>query len=147
GPGAAGGAGKAGVELQPQRPLRRWRQRPDPADGLHRARSRRQQLVRSGTEPGRRREVPERFTAPIPRRPEPGVGSLQRGSRRGTEVWRHPAIPGDTAICTTGTGVRGPIPSNMGELMTDASKMTFSGTDSYLRAAMSGLAARQRAIA
>ena len=35
----------------------------------------------------------------------------------------------------------------MGELMTDASKMTFSGTDSYLRAAMSGLAARQRAIA
>ena len=31
--------------------------------------------------------------------------------------------------------------------MTDASKMTFSGTDSYLRAAMSGLAARQRAIA
>ena len=35
----------------------------------------------------------------------------------------------------------------MGEHMTDASKMTFSGTDSYLRAAMSGLAARQRAIA
>jgi flagellar basal-body rod protein FlgB len=35
----------------------------------------------------------------------------------------------------------------MGELMTDASKMMFSGTDSYLRAAMSGLAARQRAIA
>jgi flagellar basal-body rod protein FlgB len=35
----------------------------------------------------------------------------------------------------------------MGELMTDASKMTFSGTDSYLRAAMSGLAARQRTIA
>ena len=31
--------------------------------------------------------------------------------------------------------------------MTDASKMMFSGTDSYLRAAMSGLAARQRAIA
>jgi flagellar basal-body rod protein FlgB len=31
--------------------------------------------------------------------------------------------------------------------MTDASKITFSGTDSYLRAAMSGLAARQRAIA
>lgn len=31
--------------------------------------------------------------------------------------------------------------------MTDASKMTFSGADSYLRAAMSGLAARQRAIA
>ena len=31
--------------------------------------------------------------------------------------------------------------------MTDASKMTFSGTDSYLRAAMSGLAARQRTIA
>ena len=35
----------------------------------------------------------------------------------------------------------------MGELMTDASKMTFSGTDSFLRAAMSGLAARQRTIA
>ena len=35
----------------------------------------------------------------------------------------------------------------MGELMTDASKMTFSGADSYLRAAMSGLAARQRTIA
>ena len=31
--------------------------------------------------------------------------------------------------------------------MTDASKMTFSGADSYLRAAMSGLAARQRTIA
>ena len=31
--------------------------------------------------------------------------------------------------------------------MTDASKISFSGTDSYLRAAMSGLAARQRAIA
>ena len=31
--------------------------------------------------------------------------------------------------------------------MTDASQITFSGTDSYLRAAMSGLAARQRAIA
>ncbi len=31
--------------------------------------------------------------------------------------------------------------------MTDASKITFSGTDSYLRAAMSGLAARQRTIA
>lgn len=31
--------------------------------------------------------------------------------------------------------------------MTDASKITFSGADSYLRAAMSGLAARQRAIA
>jgi flagellar basal-body rod protein FlgB len=35
----------------------------------------------------------------------------------------------------------------MAELMSDASKMVFSGTDSYLRAAMSGLAARQRAIA
>jgi flagellar basal-body rod protein FlgB len=35
----------------------------------------------------------------------------------------------------------------MGRLMTDASNMLFSGTDSYLRAAMSGLAARQRAIA
>jgi flagellar basal-body rod protein FlgB len=35
----------------------------------------------------------------------------------------------------------------MGELMTDASKMTFSGTDRFLRAAMSGLAARQRVIA
>lgn len=35
----------------------------------------------------------------------------------------------------------------MGELMTDASRMTFTGADSYLRAAMSGLAARQRAIA
>jgi flagellar basal-body rod protein FlgB len=35
----------------------------------------------------------------------------------------------------------------MGELMTDASSMNFSGADSYLRAAMSGLAARQRAIA
>jgi flagellar basal-body rod protein FlgB len=35
----------------------------------------------------------------------------------------------------------------MDELMTDASKMTFSGTDSFLRAAMSGLAARQRVIA
>jgi flagellar basal-body rod protein FlgB len=35
----------------------------------------------------------------------------------------------------------------MGGLMTDASKTMFSGTDSYLRAAMSGLAARQRAIA
>ena len=32
-------------------------------------------------------------------------------------------------------------------LMTDASKINFSGTDSYLRAAMSGLAARQRTIA
>jgi flagellar basal-body rod protein FlgB len=32
-------------------------------------------------------------------------------------------------------------------LMNDASKINFSGTDSYLRAAMSGLAARQRAIA
>jgi flagellar basal-body rod protein FlgB len=31
--------------------------------------------------------------------------------------------------------------------MTDASHINFSGTDSYLRAAMSGLAARQRAIA
>jgi flagellar basal-body rod protein FlgB len=31
--------------------------------------------------------------------------------------------------------------------MTDASKINFSGTDSYLRAAMSGLAARQRTIA
>ena len=31
--------------------------------------------------------------------------------------------------------------------MTDASSINFSGTDSYLRAAMSGLAARQRAIA
>jgi flagellar basal-body rod protein FlgB len=31
--------------------------------------------------------------------------------------------------------------------MTDASNINFSGTDSYLRAAMSGLAARQRAIA
>ena len=31
--------------------------------------------------------------------------------------------------------------------MTDASKISFSGTDTYLRAAMSGLAARQRAIA
>jgi len=31
--------------------------------------------------------------------------------------------------------------------MTDASHITFSGTDGYLRAAMSGLAARQRAIA
>ena|SRR5690242_20465636 len=31
--------------------------------------------------------------------------------------------------------------------MTDASNITFSGADSYLRAAMSGLAARQRAIA
>ena len=31
--------------------------------------------------------------------------------------------------------------------MTDSSKINFSGTDSYLRAAMSGLAARQRAIA
>ena len=31
--------------------------------------------------------------------------------------------------------------------MTDASNMIFSGTDSYLRAAMSGLAARQRTIA
>jgi flagellar basal-body rod protein FlgB len=31
--------------------------------------------------------------------------------------------------------------------MTDASRINFSGTDSYLRAAMSGLAARQRAIA
>jgi flagellar basal-body rod protein FlgB len=31
--------------------------------------------------------------------------------------------------------------------MTDASKINFSGTDSYLRAAMSGLAARQRSIA
>jgi flagellar basal-body rod protein FlgB len=31
--------------------------------------------------------------------------------------------------------------------MTDASKVTFSGTDGYLRAAMSGLAARQRTIA
>lgn len=31
--------------------------------------------------------------------------------------------------------------------MTDASKIQFSGTDSYLQAAMSGLAARQRAIA
>ena len=31
--------------------------------------------------------------------------------------------------------------------MSDASKMNFSGTDSYLRAAMSGLAARQRTIA
>src|SRR5207245_5965747 len=39
------------------------------------------------------------------------------------------------------------IQSNMGELMTDASKMVFSGADGYLRAAMSGLAARQRAIA
>src|SRR5690242_17951564 len=35
----------------------------------------------------------------------------------------------------------------MGEPMTDASKINFSGTDTYLRAAMSGLAARQRAIA
>jgi flagellar basal-body rod protein FlgB len=35
----------------------------------------------------------------------------------------------------------------MDGLMTDASRMTFSGTDRYLRAAMSGLAARQRAIA
>jgi flagellar basal-body rod protein FlgB len=35
----------------------------------------------------------------------------------------------------------------MGERMTDASRMSFSGTDRYLRAAMSGLAARQRAIA
>jgi flagellar basal-body rod protein FlgB len=35
----------------------------------------------------------------------------------------------------------------MGGLMTDASNMIFSGTDSYLRAAMSGLAARQRTIA
>ena len=31
--------------------------------------------------------------------------------------------------------------------MTDASHITFSGADSYLRAAMSGFAARQRAIA
>lgn len=31
--------------------------------------------------------------------------------------------------------------------MTDASNITFSGADSYLRAAMSGLASRQRAIA
>ena len=31
--------------------------------------------------------------------------------------------------------------------MTDALPITFSGADSYLRAAMSGLAARQRAIA
>jgi flagellar basal-body rod protein FlgB len=31
--------------------------------------------------------------------------------------------------------------------MTDASRINFSGTDSYLRAAMGGLAARQRAIA
>ena len=35
----------------------------------------------------------------------------------------------------------------LSSLMTDASKINFSGTDSYLRAAMSGLAARQRAIA
>jgi flagellar basal-body rod protein FlgB len=35
----------------------------------------------------------------------------------------------------------------MDRLMSDASRMTFSGTDRYLRAAMSGLAARQRAIA
>ena len=31
--------------------------------------------------------------------------------------------------------------------MADTSNVTFSGTDSYLRAAMSGLASRQRAIA
>lgn len=31
--------------------------------------------------------------------------------------------------------------------MTDASNMNFSGTDAYLRAAMSGLAARQRTVA
>jgi flagellar basal-body rod protein FlgB len=31
--------------------------------------------------------------------------------------------------------------------MTDASNINFSGTDAYLQAAMSGLAARQRAIA
>src|SRR5438067_2386208 len=31
--------------------------------------------------------------------------------------------------------------------MTDVSNINFSGTDSYLQAAMSGLAARQRAIA
>src|SRR5438093_8652225 len=31
--------------------------------------------------------------------------------------------------------------------MSDTTKVAFSGTDSYLRAAMSGLAARQRAIA
>jgi flagellar basal-body rod protein FlgB len=31
--------------------------------------------------------------------------------------------------------------------MTEASKMNFSGNDAYLRAAMSGLAARQRTIA
>jgi flagellar basal-body rod protein FlgB len=36
----------------------------------------------------------------------------------------------------------------MGGLMADSTRnVTFSGTDSYLRAAMSGLAARQRAIA
>jgi len=35
----------------------------------------------------------------------------------------------------------------MGGLMTSSSKVTFSGADSYLQAAMSGLAARQRTIA
>jgi flagellar basal-body rod protein FlgB len=35
----------------------------------------------------------------------------------------------------------------MGGLMTGTSKVNFSGADSYLQAAMSGLAARQRAIA
>jgi len=35
----------------------------------------------------------------------------------------------------------------MGGLMTSSSNVNFSGADSYLQAAMSGLAARQRAIA
>jgi flagellar basal-body rod protein FlgB len=35
----------------------------------------------------------------------------------------------------------------MGGLMTSASNVNFSGADSYLQAAMSGLAARQRTIA
>src|SRR6202035_2277633 len=73
--------------------------------------------------------------------------------------WRHSAIPRDTAIRTKGTGVRGRLQSIMGEFirhhilrapdstMPASSNIQFTGNDGYLQAAMSGLAARQRAIA
>src|SRR5207249_657708 len=80
-----------------------------------------------------------------PRKPRPG--GVQRGSRCGAEIWRYSAVPRDTALRTKGTGVRGAVRSNMGGLMTSPSNVNFSGADSYLQAAMSGLAARQRTIA
>src|SRR5262249_43047835 len=122
--GPARGPGQDRVELQPEREVLCWCAGADAAHASHGARPGRRRPKRSGPEPRWRSEVPGWPDEAVQGQREPRARRVQRGSRRGPEVWRYSAIRRDTAIRTKGTGVCRPIPPNMGRLERDPECLT-----------------------